>query len=74
LELVTSKQWKEPGLTVNFDMKLSIFGYYPGDGISPALASQGNFSETGQDYDPPFNRVITKKSTALCQNLQRDGK
>jgi hypothetical protein len=39
-------------------------GNYPSNGISPPLASQGNFSETGQEKDPPISRVITKKSTA----------
>jgi hypothetical protein len=29
-----------------------------------ALASQGNFSETGQEKDLSISRVITKKSTA----------
>jgi hypothetical protein len=28
-------------------------GNYPGDCISLPLASQGNFSETGQEKDPP---------------------
>jgi hypothetical protein len=29
-----------------------------------------NFSENDQGKDPLINRVITKKSTASCQNLQ----
>jgi hypothetical protein len=44
-------------------------GNYPGDVIAPALASQGNFSETGQEKDPPISRGIPKKSTASCQDL-----